>query len=251
MKKSAFTLIETLVAMMIAVSMLAIIVAANRVASNTAVSVQNATTMNMLANESIANIQLLKDSGEFDTNFGGISAPTTNIYSGLLTVSNQNNGCQAGNCPTVENGGPVYLQWCPLPSSLPCANTSAAVANDSGTTSRSAVYTKTQGEIVGVRKVDTSGAAIINYDIADATNPVSAVQLNAADTNIQKDWSFYVRKISVTRYGQNDSLDFSQLPSSASQPDLRENTYRVSVTVRALSGSSAVAKKSIILTNWK
>lgn len=286
--KKGFTLIETLIATVIAVVVIGAGATANLTIQRNLEQGEERLQMNALAAEALDNLRFLRDYAGVNfastLNFSGASSAFDATERGTL-VSNRSrfdSGCSLGSCPETENGGPIVLDWCgstEVPGcgkdylspvtfsecpSTPCllkdtlnsSILSAKLGSDSGV----------GGDLVGVRRKPFLSSEVTSQEIADVGQYLttggaySAAQLNADDKSDKQLWNFYIRQIMVTRVGRTSSsgrpatdaaVGFQHLPipESVNAQSLRSSMYVVKVIIQNYHNPQRRVQKSAYLFN--
>src|SRR5579871_4257125 len=120
MRRSAFTLIESLIAIIISVVVLSAVIAINRVVAKNAQQGEQLVQMNSLAEEALENFKLLKDTLPVGFTLKDqklLSFTSSNSSIDGTFIANWS-GCSQGNC----NGNNASNSQAPLPISATAVN---------------------------------------------------------------------------------------------------------------------------------
>ncbi|MBU6389514.1 prepilin-type N-terminal cleavage/methylation domain-containing protein [Patescibacteria group bacterium] len=243
-RQSGFTLLETLVALVILVVVLSAATISNRVIYNQSSLVTQQIEMGSLADEVIQSMYLQRDT--ILTSAGPSPLSTFTTYLGLSSGSTSDtvvtgtfkanaaplNQCANPNgpfiaCPPVDQNGPIQLQWCTAQSgSFQCNGGTATsvpapvqIAGCSTCDSlEGEMAQENGGEVVAVSRDSTGLNAAGKRLVIDAADPTSGSS-KAPSTDQTDDWDFYIRTISVINYGSCDPASNSCVSAAPQFPN--------------------------------
>lgn len=230
MRRPAFTLIETLIALAIVIVVLGASITANRVIQIGSLIASEHTQMAALADESISDLQLIhKQLQATNTSLGDNTL-------GFVLPSNTTDTSPAQKVAIYADKTTTYLDattlhLCTALSGV-CKDEVSPLASQGTALSLNQQFTRSDmgGELVGVRHTTSTGRQLLSMSSRLSSDGGSGV----ADTSDTANWDFYVRKVLVTRlgttgtwYGQTISQTQGQARSAVYQVTIRIEKYKV------------------------
>lgn len=245
LQKSGFTLIETMVAIVIALTLLGASVAASRVVNQHTSRLEDQAQMNALADEALSYIQLVKTANQ-EVNGQGIGAYAS--IGGTTQVAVTCTNCRSGAGinfgstsaiqPTVTLGGVAMG-----PSST--LDTSQASVRVDG---NPPVFTTQMTDIYALPRDITNGFlnGQLSFDLS-APFPTS-YSGGYPDTSTPTFWNMYKVLLTVSRPVLVFNSDATT--AAANQAALQGRMYQVVVTVSNYHDPSSHLTKTLLITDW-
>ena len=242
-----FTLLETLIALSIAVLVLTTAGAAHHSVQQSILISEQQAQMSTLASQSVQEFRLLKDqSTDMAATFGfGNAASADSVVKGAFIATKGGIGeCSTVQCSNIEDGGPAILSWCA--TTAPCASTAISPVGITGCLPLcrfADIVAAHQGEVVAVRRDPfISGAnkmVSLGFD-GTFTGGAPTNRFSADDFTIRQSWDLYLRTVTLTKVSPSSSLDFAQTKNGASDASLlRGSLYKITVNVQDYYNPSA------------
>lgn len=260
-KKTAFTLIETLIASVLLVVIVGTAVVANRSIQTSSSRSEEYAQMSALASEALDQVRFLKNSnpGSFYTLLG-LNPVGDNKYIVFVGNNEISNNCTYGLCNPIESGGPAKLIWCQY-SDNACRQMPSPVCLSASNCNMQDVFAEidfklgnsghVSGDYLAIRRNPYSTTTNLDQHrmVVDLQNPLSSMSAALRSTVDTDQWNFYSRIINVQCIGTGGaSTGFLQ---AANLDELKKGTYVVKVTLTNLNNPSSTVSQSTILTDWQ
>lgn len=218
MRRPGFTLIETLIALLILVVVLGGSLTASRALSKQTRVTTDQTEMAKLADESLGALQTMRatDPGNFGATVG-LAANASAPVSGAAIA--------AASAPYVS------ASWC----GSSCASALLVPVCQLHSSCRLSTQLSDKGEVVAVSRTDPAGGVCGTAAVVDLLSklPVTC-QVDPSDTS---NWSFYARSVSVSRVSTGDTaVDPSQ--------------YHVKITVTSVADPTDTLVRDSVISDY-
>ena len=232
MRAKGLTLLETLVALGIVVTVLGSSVLATRSIAQAALASEEHVTLADIAQKSLDMVNLVT-----------VANPT------LITAA------------WVGQGQPVFFEPDPngtnavgscrqedlANTAAPCAGTAAASIRTSASSNIQEVAAELNGaDLVGVSRLAIPADGQNSVLVDSLTLPAAATPLNV-NTNSGK-WTFYTRKVQILPVSATFAADNGQSVAGAAQTDLQTHTFEVVVTVTNYGNPQSTLRSAMTVT---